>query len=178
MSKKSKEPVENIYDLSKIGGQIDDIKVDANTSKYDQDALLVGYTLVPPDKWSNVSSGSHIRYLRKDGEFRKGGIVTAVYATKDTEGNDTIKFDLISNYGPTAVKWSIYKGSIEKIWAKEENRSVSPVASPRVNTDVSDMKKDMVFCRNAIEDLRKEIQKITNEQMRTIVLIKKLHNIK
>jgi hypothetical protein len=177
MSKNSKQINENIFDLSKIGGIANDIQVEPVSSiSYDQNALLQGYNMVSIEKWANITSGSHIRYLRKDGEFRKGGYITSIINTQDNEGINTIKFDLVSNYSPTAIKWSLYRGSIDKIWVKESAPVLPP--QPRDNTELLELKMDIKLCKDAIESIKKELQKINNEQMHTVSIIRKLHNIK
>lgn len=172
MPKGNSEITENIFDLTKIGSKIADIQVEQIPQIFDQD-LLIGYTLVDPLNWTTIPINTHIRYLRQDGDFRKGGFITAIINTQDNDGSNTVRFDLISNFSPTAVKWSIFRNAIDKIWQKLNNTPETHVQ----NNILVELQDELKTYKNALEVLQKEIQKINNEQMRTVLLIKKLHNI-
>lgn len=137
----------------------------------DQNALLQGYTAVDQANWDKILYKTHIRYLRTDGQFRKGGYVVNTIHTTDREGKPTIKIDLVSNFGPNAIKWSLYKGSIKKIWSKVSEYTESPSAH------LAPLKEDIEFCKKSIEQLCQKIQQMENENIRILNLIKKLHNI-
>lgn len=162
---------ENIFDLSKIIGKSNDVEVKSVTQ--DHQTALVGYELVEEDSWDKILSNSHIRYLRTDGKFVNGGFVKSVCRTLDTNGKDTFKIDLVSNFTPKAIKWSIYKGNIDKLWKKIE--VVSVVATH--NADMTNMKEDMEFLKKSMDSLKIDLQNTKNELMRTVTLIKKLHKI-
>lgn len=146
--------------------------------------LLKGYELVKKNNWANIQIRSHIRYKRIDtGELRRGGYLIQVIPDIDQEGDQTLKFDLISNFRPDGVKWSVYAKSIEKIWVKP---NINPL---QVTMDLTELKNDIKYCKEQIELIRLSIQKINidkienrfqkidDEQMRTVILIKKLHKI-
>lgn len=178
MAKNQKDPVGNIFDLTQIGAASTDIQVDAAVPKLDQAALLDGYELVDPENWDSLENGTLARYLRQDGEFRRGGHIISIDHVTDTDGKPTIRFDFVSNYGPNCIKWSVFKGSISKIWIKISSAKSKFQENEKNSSRFTELKQDLKNCKDAIETLNKEVQKINNEQMRTVLLIKKLHDIK
>ena len=45
--------------------------------------LLVGYITVPPEKWDTIPYKSHIRYVKDDGTFVRGGFFKNYWKGKD-----------------------------------------------------------------------------------------------
>ena len=69
---------ENIFDLTAIVGiqKEEEIKKkSALITDDEQKALIRDYIEVNKDEWSIIPSNTHIRYLRKDGAFRRGGFI-------------------------------------------------------------------------------------------------------
>lgn len=163
---------DNIFDLSKLAKQSNDIEI-----KSEQIEINDNYELVDKENWSKIPYKTFIRYLRKDGSLRKGGFIKTIWKTKDTSGQDTLKIDLISGFGFNGTEWSIYSSSIEKIWKRKEN--MTEIEQPTIkNTEIDDMKEELQYLKRSIDHIKKELQNISNEQMRIVQLIKKLHNIK
>ncbi len=158
----------NIFDLSKIAAPSYDVENKYNR-EINQESLLEGYEPVDRKDWRYIINGSHIRYLRKDGSFRKGGIVNEVWISKDSSGNDVIRINISANYGDK--KWSINDAGIEKRWVKKNSQHIM------VN-NYSELREDVENCKESIKQLSIQIQKINSEQMRIVNLIKKLHNLK
>ena len=51
----------------------------AKSDKYSKDdmaQLLVGYTVVPTRNWRKLKQRQHIRYIKSDGRFVRGGFIT------------------------------------------------------------------------------------------------------
>ena len=183
MSNKKQTKKENIFDLSKIVSNTNDIEISGD--EVSESSLLVGYEPVDPKEWANLSPRTHIRYLNKDGTMRRGGFVSKIWSKKDLKGNAYILIDLVANYGKNSSKWSISSTKVEKIWRKEgsdyEDVTVNsvPTAAKGVDSQVlKDLGDDIEYCKKSIQHITIEIQKIKNEQTRTLELIKKLHNIR
>ena len=164
---------ENIFDLSKFAPAINDIEVKNNSTggAVNDD----NFELVDKAQWDKLPIRTYIKYLRTDGTMRKGGYIKTIWRTKDLEGNDSIKIDLVNNLSNSANGWSIYANNIQKLWKKintdiEITHSVS-------STDIDDVKEDISICKESINLIKIQLQKISTEQMRTITLIKKLHKI-
>ena len=148
----------------------------------EESPLLEGYDLMPKENWSGIQLQSHIRYKRLDtGELRKGGYLVNISNTQDQDNNNTIKFDLVSNFRPDAVKWSIYATSIEKIWVRQEMPSELSIDLTATQNEIKNIKEQIEMLKKVIQkintDLQNRFQKIEDEQMRTVMLIKKLHKI-
>jgi CRISPR/Cas system-associated endoribonuclease Cas2 len=105
--------------------------------------------------------------LNKDGAFRKGGVVQNVWLQKDKDGQEVVKIEVLAGYGPKTTKWSITNTKVEKIWVKEGLQRI------QTNTGVSELKEDIEYCKASIQQLKKEIQKINNDQARLIEIVRK-----
>lgn len=172
-----------IFDLSQLVPKNNDIEVkygssqgqnQGNSRDVDQASLLIGYIEVEPSQWDKLPYRTHIRYLRTDNTFRKGGFVKSVVHTTDQENKPTIKIDLVSNFSPSAIAWSIYKGNTKTIWKKMDDTLQPQIQS----VDITDLKDSIEFLKQSLESVTKEIVNIKNDQTRTVNLIKKLHNLK
>ncbi len=162
----------NIFDLSAIAGAIRESEK-RPVEPVDQESSLIGYELVAPDDWKTIPSGSYIRYLRKDGSFRKGGIVQGVWCNLDKFGEDVIKIDISAGFSSQTTKWSITSNSVEKIWIKRPS-NLPPAPSLRSTHETLEIKEDIEFCKDSIKQLTKEIQKIQSDQIRITSLLKKI----
>ncbi len=159
---------ENIFDLSKIAAPSHDYEAEA-PKEIDREMLLEGYEFVPQNDWKYIPYGSLVRYLRKDGNFRKGGVVQGVWPTTDKEGNNIIKIDISSAFGDK--RWSVNSNTVEKVWVKRSQQQTAP-------TDISELKEDVESLKESIKQITIQIQKINNEQLLLLGLIKRLHKIK
>lgn len=170
---------DNIFDLSKIVTPSNDVEAKP-IDEVNQEALLLGYDLTLPIDWKSIPYGSYIRYLRKDGSFRKGGIVQGVWANTDKIGNEIVKIDIMAGYGTRTTKWSITSNNIEKIWVKKSQQTqLQSQSQSQYHADnINELREDVDMCKESIKHLTKEIQKIQTDVVRVIALIKKLHNLK
>lgn len=176
--RQSKQPVDktNVYDLSTLADVEKDIEIkNKENIKIDRDQLLKGYDEVPRDEWDSLIHGVHIRYLRKDGLFRKGGFVknTWIGLSGVNKGKNVIQ--LCNNMSYKAVKWIISFDNLDKIWKKKNNI----YSMPADNKGVIDSNKESIeYLKSKLEQFSVDIAKINNEQQRIVNLIKKLHNIR
>jgi hypothetical protein len=167
MSKNSSK----IFDLKLLAGSSsNDIEIKKNTlteiNKEDQNTLLIGYELVDKNEWKNLQQATHIRYLRKDGLFRKGGYIKAIWNT-----DNNIRIDLVTNFNYNAISWSIYSNNVEKIWKKTSENIEHSI----INNDLIELKEKIDDLDEITKILKIEIQKIINEQKRLIELIRKIN---
>lgn len=137
------------------------------------DNLLEGYQIINSIYWDKIPYQSHIRYLRTDGKFIKGGFIIAVVNDFDQNNVPTLRFDLISNLNSKPVKWSVYKGNIEKIWIKSDNAPPPQISLPPVDKT----KEEIDYLKQSVDQMRQKMQQLENELIRTLRLIKKLHHI-
>lgn len=159
---------ENIFDLSK---KTQYQKV--NNDKIEEE--LKNYDLVEIGNWDKIPRRSHIRYLRKDGNLPKGGYVKAIFKTNDNDNKESIKINLVNNFGSSAIEWNIYLTSIEKIWKKKPDLDIT--TTDNNSPEISELKEDMVLLKESLNHMKAEIQRISNEQIHTVRVIKKLHKL-
>ncbi len=181
MPNKKQTTKENIFDLSKLVSDTNDVEIKEDSPE--ASALLSGYVLLSESEWENIVPRTHIRYLNKDGTMRKGGFVSKIWRKKDAKGKSYILIDLVGNYGKNSTKWTISSSKVEKIWKKEgsEYEDITVKESPSIaanatsSKELKDMKEELDYCKESIRFLTSEIQKIKNEQARTLeIMIKKL----
>jgi hypothetical protein len=77
--------------------------------------MLKGYILVPPDEYKSIPSNTHIRYMRKDGSFVRGGFVKNHWMNPDNEPVIRIKNTPGFAIGTT---WMVYHKAIDKLYQK------------------------------------------------------------
>ena len=176
--KAPKDP--NIFDLSALAlKNEEEVKknVAAVITEDEQKKLLMGYEEVPNQKWESLINNIHIRYLRKDGIFRRGGFVknTWVGLHGNSQGKKCIQ--LSSNINYNSNKWTICFDDIDKIWQKISMQT-NQVDSTEMQNSVKKNNESIDFLLKSVEKLNIDIARLSNEQQRIINLIKKLHNIK
>jgi hypothetical protein len=166
----------NVYDLSTLANVEKDIEIKkTETNKIDRDQLLKGYDEVPRVEWDSLTHGDHIRYLRNDGLFRKGGFIknTWIGLSGVNKGKNIIQ--LCNNMSYKAIKWTIPFDNLNKIWKKKNNVH----SMPSDNKDVINSNKESIeYIKSKLDQFSVDISKINNEQQRIVNLIKKLHNIR
>jgi hypothetical protein len=176
-------PPVNMFDLSAFVGTQNDheVKQAAGTTPEEQEKMLRNYTEVDKATWAAIPMDSHIRYLRKDGAFRRGGFVknSWVGTYGASAGKKCLQLSAAQSYKST--KWTVCLDDIEKIWKLNSAGSSAGeknIISPEILTTVQTNKENIEYLMRAVEQLKIDMAKITNEQTRIINLIKKLHNIK
>jgi hypothetical protein len=107
----------------------------AKSSKYsttDINKLLKGYKSIPTALWDGLGYGTHVRYIRTDGRFVRGGFVSGYI---ESNGRKLIN---IANGFNASVKgysaWTISLNSIKTLYIKE---NVNVTRS--TNTDLKDI---------------------------------------
>jgi hypothetical protein len=186
---------QNIFDLSKLVPKSNDIEIEntysGNANNGNTDELLVGYTEVPKDKWINIPYKSHIRYLRTDGKFVKGGFILSLVNMSDKAGIPTIKINITSTLNKqNSSNWSVYATSIDKIWKQNydetnPNNLTNPnnVGLEGSSNEVANLKTKLNQAIEEINQLNKknnaiiaELQRLKNDQTRMIQMISKINN--
>jgi hypothetical protein len=162
---------ENIFDLSKLVSTTNDVEI-SHTEGIRENALK-NYEPVPQEEWVNIPYNSHIRYLNKDGSFRMGGFVQRISKSIDKKNDEVVKIELTSSYGGKTTQWAIVSTKVAKIWKKIS----FDVEVERPKADLEMLKEDIAFCKESIRHISTELQKMKNEQIRIVELIKKLHKL-
>ena len=177
-----REPPTNMFDLSAFVGPKNEHEVKQNTSMTpeEQEKMLRNYIEVDKSAWAAIPVDSHIRYLRKDGAFRRGGFVknSWVGTYGASAGKKCLQLSAAQSYKST--KWTVCLDDIEKLWKQNTSGQVGEknIISPEISAMVQSNKENVEYLMRTVEQLKIDVAKINNEQTRIINLIKKLHNIK
>ena len=172
----------NIFDLTALVGiqNEQEVKKKDNTITPEaREKMLQNYSELNNAEWESIPLLKHIRYLRKDGAFRMGGIVKnsfiGLYGT--SKGKKCIQLASSPDY--KSAKWTICLNDIEKIWQKNNDTGSSDTnLSPEIKNKIQSNNESIEYLLRTVEQNKIDISKIVNEQTRIINLIKKLHNIK
>ena len=170
----------NIFDLRKLipgGVKKSEPYVHKYTAVVDSDSekrsLLENYAEVEEGGWDKIRVGTHVRYENKDGEFKRGGFVANHYVSnkEETKGHKMIR--LRSTPAKGGKEWSIDATSkVAQMWKNGKFEPKQDAAAI-----IGGLRKTTESLAAQIEQLRIELSHLSNEQKRTIALIKKLHNI-
>jgi hypothetical protein len=129
-------------------------------TKSDISDLLVGYVSIAEKKWEALDHGSHIRYIRTDGRFVRGGFITGY-----SKQNGRQMLTLANGFNATAkgyTMWTIGLNSIKQLYVKKSavpsNKRVD--ATPHIVTENAALRK-------IITDLKVRIEKLeTNKSIK------------
>jgi hypothetical protein len=163
---------ENMFDLTKLAISTEkqpEIKpsYEKKITLEEQTKLLKDYIELSKDKWSNINVGDHIRYLRKDGSFRRGGFFKSSWVVQQgkNEGKTFIQLSSSLYNGKT---WAVIDADLDKIYIKNNKQNLS--------TNIT-KNESIEYLNKSVEQLKIDMLKCMNEQKRIINLIKKLHGI-
>jgi len=155
----------NPFDLTKLisgAGLVEkkQYKPDVITSN-EKKQLLVGYEKLPQEKWLQIFPGSHIRYIRKDGEMRKGGYVRYI------DANNKFLYISTAPIDTNAKGWKLPLNGVAEIWIMNDKRNAVQYSQP------ADIREEISSIKDDIQQIKLEIQRVTNQQKRIINLIGK-----
>lgn len=180
-----KKKEENIFDLTKLAPIELDHEIKKTSSLInidDQNKLLNGFVELLRDDWNNLTVNDYIRYLRKDGSFRRGGYFrnSWVGSYGKNKGKKCIQISSTRSFKSTS--WSICLDDIDKLWKCDENIGVAATGEKKIDSilqeKINTHEETIQYMSKSIEQLKIDLLKINNEQKRIINLIKKLHGIK
>jgi hypothetical protein len=130
------------------------------SKKYDKteiDTLLREYVLLPQKSWKSLDRGIHIRYIRNDGRFVRGGFVTG-YSSQNGRNLLTL-----ANGFNAAVKgysaWTIALDSIKYLYIKKDKLNMvsthDNIASKSGN-EIENLKKTVYDMQLQLAALKKK----------------------
>jgi hypothetical protein len=123
----------------------------------EQKQMLKNYTKIPREKWLEIPIGSNIRYIRKDGEMRKGGYIQYI----DPNG----QFMSISAINVSNGKhWKLPLNGVQEIW-KYTGETLNKDILPNKPDDTQEI---ILSLKEEIRQLKIEIQRVMNQQKRII----------
>ena len=177
---------ENIFDLTKLApveAQQQIHKASKYISHEEQSKLLSNYAELDKDKWGSLKYGDHIRYLRCDGTFRRGGFYKSTGVGKGARSGKP-HIQLSPSYNTSVNIWTVYLCDIEKIWIKAvdknilSNTGIGAGEYANIKGTVSDQCEKIEYLTAGINQMKIDMLKLNNENKRIINLIKKLHGIR
>jgi len=178
----SEKENDNIFDLTKTAPvelQHEVVHQSTKISAVDQNALLKSYKELPKDKWAELKYSDHIRYLRNDGTFRKGGYFKSSFISTYGKNKDEKCVQLSASIQFNAPTWTICFKDINKIWINAVSLVSSTGTSSNDNSEERKKNTESIeYLTKSVSQLKVDMLKINNEQKRIINLIKKLHGIK
>lgn len=157
----------NPFDLTKLvvaGGLVETKKYKPDTyTPEEKKEMLNGYICVPKERWLKLEVGTHIRYVRINGEMRKGGYVQYI----DPKG-DYIMVSAI-NIGNQSKCWKLPLIGVSEIWRSSGSGVAANLPMARITpTIVVDKDKHIAALEEDIRQLKIEIQRVMGQQKRII----------
>lgn len=179
MTTEIKEEPENIFDLHAIVPVVKEIETSTKSSiitSENQHKLLTDYIEVPREKWSSLPNRIHIRYLRKDGNFRRGGFIKNIWSNVKNDSTTAEFFQLSTTLSYNSKNWKVPFSSIDKVWKTKKFNDGSEKIDQFSKTAESNTEQ-IEYLNKTIDQLKIDVAKLSNEQTRVINLIKKLHHL-
>lgn len=182
------DDTEDIFDLTKLVSMENEeqIKIEKNLINDDErEKLLENYIEVIRDDWEKIPKNTHIRYLRVDGLFRRGGFVKNFWETKYGNYKGKKCIQLSSGIDYKSKKWTVPLFDISKIWKKNnmnslniENNVVDNEISKRVAEIEYKLEKNtenIEYLLKSNEQVKISLKQTQNDQQRIMNLIKQMH---
>lgn len=152
----------NIFDITKGGSKK---KVSNKYSKDEVKDLLVGYTSVQPNNWGDLEKGTHIRYIRTNGKFVRGGFVVGY-----TNVGDDKAINLENGFNTASAGytfWTIRLNLVKAIFAKDRPADKPPPERPLINTFSLTTNAEVIEWMNkatkTINSLSKRVEALENK---------------
>lgn len=127
-------------------------------SKEEMSQLLEKYIEVPQTQWANLPRGTHIRYMKKDGKFARGGFIKNTYLL---HGKQTIQLETGNDSkAPGYVQFPVVLENLSNVWrldpSKEPGAPQVAMPTPQKNngTDGVDRMETMEHVMQVEMELR------------------------
>lgn len=91
-------------------------------------SLLVGYVTVPQNKWDSIPYKAHIRYVKADGTFIRGGFMQNYWTSKDNTRMMQISSNL-NRKAPGYITWAVPLNGITTLYKKVDKGNAIEVGN-------------------------------------------------
>ena len=139
--------------------------------------FLKNSILIPKEQWLSLPINSYISYIKNDDKFIKGGYIKLIFNKKDTDyliyGSKLDKYNNDRYY----KEFTINLNNIKEIYKKIDVSAIIEyqIIKTNLNNIIEKFKSEI---NNKLEELDSKINKLDENNKKTIKLIKNLHNIK
>lgn len=152
--------------------------------------LLEHYNEVPLSGWNDIPIGSHVRYLKKDGDFKPGGFIRAKKSGIFILENLPFSSKAIN---PNYIHWTMHFDNTAKVFLKEKNNSVANVQpiinhethnvipltestpyNPDAQVENGFMQKQLDEMTKKISDLEVQYKKLQNDMAEITIFSRKI----
>lgn len=138
----------------------------AKITETDKQTMLEGYTVVPPGEWESLRYRTHVRYVKTDGTFVRGGFFKNKRGSKP--GDRYIQLE--NGFNPRAggyKTWGVDIKTIKTLYKKEQKGN-DIIIQKQPPATVSDLQKiqeahalQLIKVRTAINQMVAAINKLT-----------------
>ena len=141
---------------------------------------LKGSILIPKTQWKDLYENSNISYIKNDGGFVKSGYIKLIYSKDDEDyiryGSKLDRYNNDRYYKEFSVKFS----NIKELYKKIDNSAIIEykIIKTNIKNTLATFTEDLVKLDEKFNDLNEKINKLDENHIKIIKLIKTLHNIK
>lgn len=132
-----------------------------NTGKYsksDIDKLLQGYIILPKQMWTSMERGTHVRYMRNDGRFVRGGFVNS-YVSQN--GRDMLTLANGFNASEKGYSiWTVALDGVREIYIKKDK-----IPTKKASTLTAAKTDEIAALKKSIVDMQKRLKKIEDKKI-------------
>jgi len=152
-------------------------KIEKEITEEEKKDFLKNSILIPKEQWNSLPVNSFISYIKNDDKFVKGGYIKLIFQKKD---NDYLiyssKLDKYNN-DRYYKEFTINLNNIKEIYKKIDVSAIIEyqIIKTNLNNIIEKFKSEI---NNKLEELNSKINKLDENNKKTIKLIKNLHNIK
>ena len=154
--------------------------IDKEITEEEKKEYLKNSILIPSEQWLTLPVNSFISYIKKDGKFIKGGYIKLIYNKK--ESNYLIYGSKLDKYNNDRYykEFTIKLDNIKEIYKKVDSSAIIEyqIIKNNINSMIEKFKLDIDKIYEKINELDNKINKVEDNNKKTIKLIKNLHNIK
>lgn len=136
-------------------------KVEYTSDKIQE--MLENYNEIPKSEWLNLPIGSHIRYMKKSGDFKPGGFIRV------KKNGDKSHF-LLENvpFGSKSSNsnyssWVMNFDSVSKIFAKDKNAQTQQFVPPSENKQANSFNPEIIVEQGMMQKEIDNLKKIISE---------------
>jgi len=138
--------------------------------------FLKNSILIPKDQWLSLPLNSYISYIKNDDKFIKGGYIKLIFNKKNNDyliyGSKLDKYNNDKYY----KEFTINLNNIKEIYKKIDVSAIIEyqIIKTNLNNIIEQFKSEI---NDKLLELDNKINKIDDNNKKTIKLIKNLHNI-